>query len=237
METKFVYLNIKAPLQSWGDRSRFFRRDSLHFPTKSGITGLLFCAMGLSGAQEEKLKVLEHLRSSVFQISSNRDNPILTDFHMVGNGYDDSDPWQTLLIPKTNLGKKAVGGGAKITYRQYLQDVHFAVFFEIPAEWENSVKSALINPVWDIYFGRKSCAPAEPVFYGIYQTEQCAHERLMQDLQFRSDQSGHSFAINLSVKDCNAEDPHAILLYDVPLSFGSHKRYKSRFVQVIRFSS
>ena len=37
-----------------------------------------------------------------------RDNLKLVDFQMVGSAYDDSDPWQTLLIPKTIEGKTSV---------------------------------------------------------------------------------------------------------------------------------
>ncbi|MDO6750195.1 type I-E CRISPR-associated protein Cas5/CasD, partial [Gilvimarinus sp. 1_MG-2023] len=76
-------------------------------------------------------------------------------------GYDNSDPWQSLLIPKTAEGKKAVGGGTKMTYRYYLQDSAFAVVLEVPENQAQALAEALQNPVWDLYLGRKTCAPTE----------------------------------------------------------------------------
>ena len=49
------------------------------------------------------------------------------DFHMVGSGYDDKNPWEALLIPKTSEGKKGRRRWNKMTYRYYLQDARFAV--------------------------------------------------------------------------------------------------------------
>ena len=72
--------------------------------------------------------------------------PLLRDFHMVGSGYDDQDPWQSLLIPKTSEGKKAVGGGTKMTYRYYLQDMAYAVLLQAPAALVDEVSRALRKP-------------------------------------------------------------------------------------------
>ena len=74
---------------------------------------------------------------------------------MVGSGYDDQDPWQNLLIPKTSEGKKAVGGGTKMTYRYYLQDMAYAVILQAPAELVEAAAGALVNPVWDLYLAQE----------------------------------------------------------------------------------
>ncbi|WP_442903883.1 type I-E CRISPR-associated protein Cas5/CasD, partial [Gilvimarinus sp. 1_MG-2023] len=66
-----------------------------------------------------------------------------------------------MLIPKTAEGKKAVGGGTKMTYRYYLQDSAFAVVLEVPENQAQALAEALQNPVWDLYLGRKTCAPTE----------------------------------------------------------------------------
>ena len=78
---------------------------------------------------------------------------------MVGSGYDDKDPWASLMIPKTCDGKKAVGGGTKMTYRYYLQDMAFAVALQAPADEAEGVLAALQAPVWDLYLGRKTAYP------------------------------------------------------------------------------
>jgi len=41
MSTRYLLLWLQAPLQSWGYDSKFGRRDTLNFPTKSGVLGLL----------------------------------------------------------------------------------------------------------------------------------------------------------------------------------------------------
>jgi CRISPR system Cascade subunit CasD len=142
----YLLLWLEAPLQSWGADSKFGRRDTLPFPTKSGVLGLICAALGASGEQRELLAEMAPLEQTVISYNRTRGGKdevkrkaeretLLRDFHMVGSGYDDSDPWQTLHIPKTAEGKKAVGGGTKMTYRYYLQDATFAVIAEIPPQW------------------------------------------------------------------------------------------------------
>lgn len=43
---------LEGPLQSWGVNSKYGRRDTLQFPTKSGILGIILCAMGKGGRAE-----------------------------------------------------------------------------------------------------------------------------------------------------------------------------------------
>ena len=49
MANPYLLLWLEAPLQAWGHDSKFGRRDSLDFPTKSGVLGLLCCARGARG--------------------------------------------------------------------------------------------------------------------------------------------------------------------------------------------
>ena len=51
MANPYLLLWLEAPLQAWGHDSKFGRRDSLDFPTKSGVLGLLCCARGARGLQ------------------------------------------------------------------------------------------------------------------------------------------------------------------------------------------
>jgi CRISPR system Cascade subunit CasD len=155
MKTAYLLMWLEAPLQSWGHDSKFGRRDTLNFPTKSGILGLLCCALGKGGEQREFLASFSKLSQTILsftRFNGNRE-PMLCDYHVVGNGYNDKDPWENLLIPKTNNGKKAVGGGSKITHRNYLQDTAFAILLEVPEDSSNDLANALQNPVWDLYFG------------------------------------------------------------------------------------
>ncbi len=154
--------------------------------------------------------------------------PALCDFHMVGSGYDDSDPWQNLLIPKTADGKKAVGGGAKMTYRYYLQDAAFAVVLALPQQQAESLADALQKPVWDLYLGRKNCAPTELIYQGLFTDKEAAWlqaQRLAEDK--------HRL---LSYAVIEGEgDGEVLTLNDVPVQFGQQKRYRDRQVTLLEY--
>jgi CRISPR system Cascade subunit CasD len=233
MATRYLLLWLEAPLQSWGHDSKFGRRDTLNFPTKSGVMGLVCCALGQGGQQREFLAQFAPLKQTVFSFvrknhkAEKRDRePLLRDFHMVGSGYDDKDPWTTLLIPKTAEGKKAVGGGAKMTYRYYLQDAFFAVILETPSDLADSIAQALQAPVWDLCLGRKSCVPTDLVYRGLFDSEEEAiayAKRIAEDKNLLED--FHVFD--------GQHDGEALTLNDVPLQFGERKLYRDRRVTVI----
>ena len=229
MSTKILFLWLEGPLQSWGDHSRFLTRETGRFPTKSGVTGLIFCALGWSGSQEDRLEELAKLRMSVISFSPKNIKPtVLEDFHMVGNGYDDSDPWETLLIPKTSEGKKAVNGGAKLTYRSYLQDAHFAVFFEIPETWRMLVEQALQFPKWDLYLGRKSCAPSSQIFQGTFDSFEQAEAAFCSQL---TEKETEPWVLLEKVTDADHLGLDVEVVTDVPVRFGREKLYRERFIR------
>ena len=236
MATRFLLLWLEAPLQSWGHDSKFGRRDTLHFPTKSGVLGLICSALGASGEQRELLAEFAALNQTVlsFVRSRNKDGvptkldrePLLRDFHMVGSGYDDKDPWASLLIPKTSDGKKAVGGGAKLTYRYYLQDAYFAVLLEVPSDKADAIADALQNPAWDVYLGRKNCVPTDFIFRGLYADEDEAKNKALAIAQ--------SKALLEDFQVLGGEHEGEVLtLMDVPIQFGERKLYRDRRVTVV----
>jgi len=234
MSKPYLLLWLEAPLQSWGHDSKFGRRDSLDFPTKSGILGLICCARGAAGKQSEWLARWADLDMQVeaYTPIDRQGNtlprlPLMRDFHMVGSGYDDQDLWEKLLIPKTSDGRRAVGGGTKMTYRYYLQDMAFSVALQGPESELQSVGEALTNPVWDLYLGRKNCVPTDFIFQGVYAD------------------SGHALAKSRQLAEDKKRLPafqvlqgehegQVLTLNDVPLQFGEHKQYRDRRVTVVR---
>lgn len=46
MSHNTLFLRLEAPLQSWGLQGKLVFRDSAREPTKSGVVGLLACALG-----------------------------------------------------------------------------------------------------------------------------------------------------------------------------------------------
>lgn len=232
MDNRFLLLWLEAPLQSWGADSRFGRRDSLPFPTKSGVAGLLLCALGASGEQAEWLARLAPLRQTAVSFLKDKGRPaerepLLCDFHMVGSGYDDQDPWEILHIPKTADGGKAVGGGTKMTYRYYLQDARFAVAVEVPGDLAESIAEALRNPAYDLYLGRKNCVPTEFVFQGLFEDETSALKAALEIA------AGKELREDFRVLDGEHEG-EGMTLNDVPLQFGEHKKYRDRRVTRIQ---
>ena len=237
MNNKYILLWLEAPLQAWGADSKFGRRDTLPFPTRSGVLGLLLCAMGASGEQKELLGRMVPLRQTVIacariwegetgESKKKEREPLLRDFHMVGSGYNDRDSWETLFIPKTSEGKKAVGGGTKMTYRFYLQDVTFAVVLEAPADLVETFSHALQNPVYDLYLGRKNCVPTEFIYQGTFEDEGDAikhadaimrEKNLVEDFRvLEGEHEGETMTTN-----------------DVPLQFGPEKKYRDRRITLV----
>ena len=218
---------LEAPLQSWGADSRFGRRGTLDFPTKSGVLGLLCCALGAGGEQKELLKEMGSLSQTVLSFRRSREREaLLRDFQMVGSGYDDQNPWETLLIPKKSDGKAAVGGGSKITYRYYLQDAAFAAILEVPADKSQLFADALSNPCWDIYLGRKCCVPTDFIYQGSFATELSAIARALEIAQEKK------LVENFRVLE-GEHDGETIILNDVPIQFGENKIYRERRVTII----
>ena len=218
---------LEAPLQSWGADSRFGRRSTLPFPTRSGIMGLVCCALGKGGEQADWLAKWGPLKQTIAAFARKGFRPaMLRDFHMVGSGYDSKKPWQDMLIPKTSEGKRPVGGGSRITYRYYLQDMAFACALELPDDEMESVKNGLQSPVWNICLGRKNCVPTEQVFRGIFEKEEDALEKALQIA------NGKDRREMFRVKDGEHEG-ETFVLNDVPLSFGLRKKYQDRQVTLV----
>ncbi|MEI8102570.1 MAG: type I-E CRISPR-associated protein Cas5/CasD [Chlorobium sp.] len=227
MSNAYLLLWLEAPLQSWGADSRFGRRGTLDFPTKSGILGLLCCALGAGGEQTELLKEMGALRQTVLSFRRSKEREaLLRDFQMVGSGYDNKKPWETLLIPKKSDGTAAVNGGSKITYRYYLQDTAFAAIMEAPTGKTELFADALANPVWDIYLGRKCCVPTDFIYQGSFATESSAIVRALEIAQEKK--LGEDFR----VLD-GEHDGESIILNDVPIQFGENKIYRERRVTII----
>ena len=227
MSSAYLLLWLVAPLQSWGADSRFGRRGTLNFPTKSGVLGLLCCALGAGGEQKELLKEMGSLSQTVLSFKrSNEREGLLRDFQMVGSGYDDQNPWETLLIPKKSDGKAAVGGGSKITYRYYLQDAAFAAIMEVPSDKTTLFADALANPCWDIYLGRKCCAPTDFIYQGSFASETSAIVHAIEIAQEKK------LVEDFRVLD-GEHQGETIILNDVPIQFGENKIYRERRVTIM----
>ncbi|MES2996539.1 MAG: type I-E CRISPR-associated protein Cas5/CasD [Verrucomicrobiota bacterium] len=158
---------LDGPMQSWGASSRFTRRETEAFPTKSALVGLLAAAAGIDKHaldEAEKLAPFSALRLTVYRLprAAGRLVGRLSDFHTVGGGYDA----RASAFDKMSIPRKASGGAsanAVITHRTYLNEARFIAAFEGDTETISIAIRHLENPVWGVWFGRKTCLPAMPL--------------------------------------------------------------------------
>ena len=229
-----LLLWLEGPLQSWGADSRDGNRTTLPFPTRSGVLGLLCCAAGRGGEQQDWLARMamhgQTVRAYARQHAGTPETaPLLVDFQMVGSGYDEDNAWQNLMVPKTSEGKRPVGSGAKMTYRQYLQDMAFACALKLPHDEALALHQALEQPVWELSLGRRNCPPSDRIGRGVFTSEEAAltaADTLAQEKE--------RIAV-LTVRDGAHDDGDEIwTITDVPLRFGTFKQYRERQVTLYR---
>lgn len=221
---------LEAPLQSWGHDSKFGRRATLPFPTRSGVMGLLCCAMGKGGEQRAWLAAMrrQELTVAAYAGTGAKNAPMLMDFHMVGSGYDQHDSWQDLMIPKKSDGSRPSNTtGARLTYRYYLQDMAFACVLELPANEAANIEKGLSAPVWPICLGRKCCVPVDIVWRGHFVTQSEAFSRAVEIATSKNRKE--IFRVEEGVKDAG----ETRVLADVPVCFGPYKEYAEREVTII----
>ncbi len=137
-----LLLRLAAPLQSWGDSSRFTRRQTRTEPTKSGVLGLLAAAQG-----RRRTDPLEDLAGLVFGVRVDQPGTLVRDFQ-TARSLDGRD-----VMP--------------LSLRYYLSDATFLAAVEGDAELLAGLDEAVRSPRYPLYLGRRSCVPAGPVSLGL----------------------------------------------------------------------
>jgi CRISPR system Cascade subunit CasD len=167
-DTAYLALLLDGPLQSWGFASRFQRRTTGLHPTKSGVVGLICAAMGLAKASPEEQQALPKLaKLTMISIAMPRyDVRRMEDFH-------------TVLNTRRASGK--MNDDAVLTRRQYLLEARFGVILAGDRFVLERAAAALLDPIWGVWFGRKSCIPAEPIFRGLFKSHAEAERALIGD--------------------------------------------------------
>ena len=153
---RLLFLRLEGPLQGWGEHSKWDYRDTALCPTKSGIIGLLACALGLERGDPAIVTLHKQIRLAV---RTDRAGRLLTDFHTV---HADADRGERIVA-----ASGAKRGDTIVTNRCYLQDASFLVAVSAPDSLIIQLDVALKNPRWPVYLGRKSCVPSVPVYAGL----------------------------------------------------------------------
>lgn len=162
MDERVLILWLSGPMQSWGTRSRWDVRDTGPEPTKSGVIGLLGCALGIQRGSQRLEELDDQIR---FAVRIDRPGVVSTDYHTV-TGYH-----------RTAAGGFKHSGGVAATLRSalahepativsprdYLHDAAFMVALSAKDGLATELRRALMNPKWPLFLGRKSCVPSPPI--------------------------------------------------------------------------
>lgn len=148
-DKKLLILRLDGVLQSWDATSKWDDRGTEDFPTKSGIVGLLGCALGFERRDRE---LAELNNATTMAVRADRPGYKCVDFQTVTG------------FPLRNAeGKPKTTGNTLLSKRSYLQDACFTVFLETNDLWHSRLIAALRNPKWCVYLGRKTCVPSRPI--------------------------------------------------------------------------
>ncbi len=238
MNPNVLLLRLEGPLQSWGLRARWDVRDTHTEPTKSGIVGLLACALGYpKGDPRMESQLYQGL---LFGVRVDKPGNIRKDYQTV-SGF--------LPTAEGSFKHSGVQTAKKLTILQqrwdavpativtphyYLEDASFlAALQERPTHSGiiNECSEALRNPKWPLFLGRKCCIPSLPIRYK-YTNE---YSSLLEALRSEpiSEASKRKIGDKLRVyfdsdlHDYSTTSPHSSI-QDVPLA-GPTRLYGFRF--------
>ncbi|MEY7974240.1 type I-E CRISPR-associated protein Cas5/CasD [Saccharomonospora xinjiangensis] len=160
-----LLLRLAGPLQSWGDRSVFNRRETRPEPTKSGVLGLLAAAQGRPRTQSPA--DLAQLR---FGVRVDQPGTLLRDYHTVSD-YRGIPLRQTGVNARGQQKPTSPVKTTQITHRYYLQDAVFVAAVAGPAPLLTALADAVRRPAYPLSLGRRSCPPTQPIVLAVDEGE------------------------------------------------------------------
>jgi len=158
MGKPLLLLRLEGLLQSWGLRARWDVRDTGDEPSKSGVVGLLGCALGYP-SRDPRLEELD--QELTMGVRVEHAGGILSDFQTVSG------------VLTTAIG--GVKGSLQdpstiISPRRYLQDAAFLVALQGATHMLERCAHGLAHPRWPVFLGRKACPPTRPVLEGLVES-------------------------------------------------------------------
>ena len=207
-----LLLRVAGPLQSWGSSSRFQHRLTNREPTKSGIIGLLACALG-----RRRSEAIADLNDLKIGIRVDQPGTIIKDFHTAKSYKENGEQNQ-----------------AFVSWRYYLADAVFLVAIEGELSRLEQLKQALEQHAFPIFLGRRSCPPAGKITLGIHSGELL---QVISDADWLASEWYQKKQPSQKPLDVvvDTTDADANLERDLPQSFNQeHRQYEFRLVK--RFS-
>jgi len=209
-------------MQSFGVESRFDRRTTLPFPSRSVVSGVVCAAMGIDRDEDrEFLEKFAKLEVDVLELprktkaEKNLTTYDLCDYHTIGGGYEGTKD-EILFTPRTSDGSKLKHPVQ--SYRYYLTDARFGVLISGDDDEIKKYEVALKDPVWGVWFGRKCCVPASPIAQGVFDDLDKAVAILCERVGCEKPRR--------VVRDAYSYDEEDALSYmDVPQTFARSRRW------------
>lgn len=211
-----LLLRLEGPLQSWGYRSRFVNRDTGLEPTKSGVIGLLCCALG-----RDRATAPDDLASLKMHVRVDRPGTLLSDFQTAGGGIFRGS--KKYFAP-TSDGKRKTA--PVVMAKQYLSDASFTVALEGEEALLQELATALQDPVWPLSLGRKSCPPSMPVFLSMVKQPSLAVLPTAPSTDRKADKPKF-------IWETDKPSDETEMRNDVPISWSNHlnRNYTIRFIK------
>lgn len=212
MSSGVLLLRLAGPVQSWGDASRFNRRETRTEPTKSAVIGLLASAQGRT--REDPIEDLLQLS---FGVRIEQKGLVMRDY-------------QTEKSLDRKRNSTSFAKVLPVTNRFYLADAMFLVAVGAPRDTLDALDDALRHPRWPLYLGRRSCPPAYPFNLGVHDEYESIEDALERHPWQASDWYRRShFGERLEiVRDALAGESGDVQ-NDLPVTFSQrHREYSGR---------
>lgn len=178
-DSKALKLVCAGMLQSWrntwlGPNNRYTEL----IPTKSGITGMIACALGYPRG-DTRIRKLEN--SFNLYLNNRESGPIQEAKETIPDVLLD---FQTVFAPEMlKAGSNSPYKTPSVLHKEYIVGYRYVLYLFADEDILHKIESALKNPVWDYYLGSKCCIPAEPVCQGICIVPKEEDENVYQYIQ------------------------------------------------------
>jgi CRISPR system Cascade subunit CasD len=205
-----LLLQLAGPLQSWGVSGRFAWRTTAPAPTKSGVVGLLAGALG-----RERDADLSDLAALRFGVRADQPGTRVRDFQTAHHA--------------------VTGQAMPLSERFYLADAVFVAAVEGDDELVDRLHTAVREPHFLPYLGRRSCPPARPVELGVRGEDltTALESEPWRASPWYGKRAGHSVDLDVFL-ETEPGERDAELQRDQPVSFDPrHRRYELRALRTI----
>lgn len=219
-----LVMRLAGPLQSWGEHSPFHERDTVRFPTRSGLVGMLACAEGLPRGQ-----ALDRYDPLTFTVRVDTPGSLLVDFHTVGGGYP-----RHRTVPTAEGKRRSAATATVVSRRAYLAGAVFCVAVTAPdTTLVDQLAAALREPCWQPFLGRRSCPPEQPLLLSVVDDPVADLRKRVPLLAppHRGKEEPPPVSVDFVYEADPGDRRASTVLNDIPVSFGQRmRRYHSRTV-------